>query len=88
MIRVVCSLILAVAVLTACKKEKHFLTDETYRKTVLQDFEGKKLLLSDAPENLFAVFDEPMTLEEREALQFCMLMHLWLIWPGMEGSFY
>ena len=70
MIRVVCSLILAVAVLTACKKEKHFLTDETYRKTVLQDFEGKKLLLSDAPENLFAVFDEPMTLEEREALQF------------------
>lgn len=70
MIRVVCSLILVVAVLTACKKEKHFLTDETYRKTVLQDFEGKKLLLSDAPENLFAVFDEPMTLEEREALQF------------------
>lgn len=88
MIRVVCSLILAVAVLTACKKEKHFLTDETYRKTVLQDFEGKKLLLSDAPENLFAVFDEPMTLEEREALQFLYAYAPWLIWPGMEGSFY
>lgn len=62
--------LMAVLAMTACKKEKHFITDKTYRETVESDFQGKKQLLADAPGDLFAIFDSPLTTEEREAMQF------------------
>lgn len=56
--------------LAGCREEKYFITDSGYRKTVERDFEVKKQLLAQAPENLFAVFETPLSREEREALQF------------------
>lgn len=63
-------LICLLPLLLLCGCEKHFITDAEYRRTVEQDFKNKQQLLSEAPVNLFAVFDTPMTQEEREALEF------------------
>ena len=46
------------------------MTDPGYRKMVEQDFQKKKKVLEGNPGNLFAVFDSPMSVEEREALMF------------------
>lgn len=46
------------------------MTDPDYRKMVERDFQKKKKVLEDNPGNLFAVFDSPMSVEEREALMF------------------
>ena len=45
------------------------MTDPGYRKMVEQDFQKKKKVLEGNPGNLFAVFDSPMSVEEREALR-------------------
>ena len=62
-------ILLAFVLLCACE-EKHFMTDPGYRKMVEQDFQKKKKVLEGNPGNLFAVFDSPMSVEEREALTF------------------
>ena len=62
-------ILLAFVLLCACE-EKHFMTDPGYRKMVDQDFQKKKKVLEGNPGNLFAVFDSPMSVEEREALMF------------------
>ena len=62
-------ILLAFVLLCACE-EKHFMTDPGYRKMVEQDFQKKKEVLEGNPGNLFAVFDSPMSVEEREALMF------------------
>ena len=62
-------ILLAFVLLCACE-EKHFMTDPGYRKMVEQDFQKKKKVLEGNPDNLFAVFDSPMSVEEREALMF------------------
>ncbi len=61
--------LLAFVLLCACE-EKHFMTDPAYRKMVERDFQKKKSVLEGNPGNLFAVFDSPMSTEEREALIF------------------
>lgn len=48
--------------------ETHFLKDKAYREQVAQDFEKKKQQLPNG--DLFAVFNEPLTTPEREALMF------------------
>ena len=62
-------ILLVLGVLCACE-EKHFMTDPDYRKMVERDFQKKKKVLEDNPGNLFAVFDSPTSVEEREALMF------------------
>lgn len=65
--------IVCLLLLSGCmwdKKEVHFITDQESRKTVEADFQAKKQLLAGAPENLFAVFDRSLTMEEEEALKF------------------
>ena len=62
-------ILLAFVLLCACE-EKHFMTDPDYRRMVEQDFQKKKEVLEGNPGNLFAVFDSPMSVEEREALMF------------------
>lgn len=61
--------LLAFVLLCACE-EKHFMTDSAYREMVERDFQKKKSVLEGNPGNLFAVFDSPMSTEEREALIF------------------
>jgi len=51
-------------------KEKHFLTDKKYRKTVHQDYLLRKEMAKGREEALFSVMKENLTLEEREAMEF------------------
>lgn len=56
---------------TSCKQSnEHFLKDEAYRNQVHEQFEQRKQLAANRSEALFSVFDENLTIEEREALEF------------------
>lgn len=52
----------------ACTSSDHFLKETDYRQKVETDFNQKKEILNQG--NLFAVFNEEMTQEEREAMMF------------------
>lgn len=53
----------------ACQhKETHFLTDTSYRNQVVQDFNEKKALFEN--QSLFEVFEQQLSVQEREALMF------------------
>ncbi len=60
--------VLALFVWTGCDQSRHFLSDESYRAEVINDFQAKQAALPNG--DLFAVFNEQMTVEEREALTF------------------
>lgn len=60
-------LLVAVLLLSGCS-EKHFITDDAYRSQVEKDFQEKQRLLPDG--DLFAVFNESLSLKEKEALIF------------------
>ncbi len=52
-------------------KEKHFLTDETYRRQVHTQFLKRKELLKNRQEAMLEIFnDSSLVLEQREALEF------------------
>lgn len=70
MIRNVCIVVGLILLMTGCERKKHFISDGEYRRMVEYDFEQKKQMLADAPEDLFVVFNRPLTLEEKEALAF------------------
>jgi len=70
MIRNVCVIVGLILLTIGCERKKHFISDEGYRQVVEHDFEQKKQMLADAPEDLFSVFNGPLTLEEQEALEF------------------
>ena len=70
MIRKIVLLLSWAALAWGCQQEVHFVADAHSRQQIQQDFENKKAVLAGAPENLLAVFDQSLTLEEREALQF------------------
>lgn len=77
-------LLLSWAVLAwCCQREVHFVADAHSRQQIQQDFETKKAILAGSPENLFAVFEQPLTQEEREALQF-----LYAYSPLIDISYY
>jgi transglutaminase-like putative cysteine protease len=60
-----------VLLLSSCKKEKHFLKNESYRKQVQEQFEKRKEEAKNRKEALFSVFEkENLNLEQREALEF------------------
>jgi hypothetical protein len=52
-------------------REKHFLTDKTYRDLVHEQFLNRKELLKNRDTAMLSVFnDTPLTVEQREALEF------------------
>ncbi|KAA6334883.1 hypothetical protein EZS27_016842 [termite gut metagenome] len=53
---------------TGCNEQTHFISDAGERAEVKKDFQAKQIALPTG--DLFAVFNEPMTLAEREALTF------------------
>lgn len=53
--------------------ESHFLKDVAYRNQVTQDFEMKKQQLPNG--ELFAVFNEKLTIPEQEALMVPLCLH-------------
>ena len=83
MIRKVVLLLSWAALAWSCRQEVHFVADAQSRQQIQQDFETKKAILAGAPENLLAVFDQPLTQEEREALQF-----LYAYSPLIDLSYY
>lgn len=48
----------------------HFITDSKQRKEISKDFEARKELANGRAEQLFSVFDQKLTIQEKEALQF------------------
>ena len=53
---------------TSCNRQQHFISDDTFRAEVENDFRAKQAALPNG--NLFPVFDQQMTPDEREALTF------------------
>ena len=53
---------------TGCSDQQHFITDASYRMEVEHDFQAKQAALPNG--DLFAVFNEQMTIGEKEALTF------------------
>ncbi|MBR5984409.1 MAG: transglutaminase domain-containing protein [Bacteroidales bacterium] len=74
----------------ACKKqnEQHFITDETYRTQVENDYEARKQLASGRSEELFSVFNENLSTEEREALEFLYAYMPYSDLADYDGDFF
>lgn len=62
------ALLLLLLVGTGCSKQKHFISDDAFRAEVEKDFLAKQAALPNG--DLFAVFNEQMTPDEKEALTF------------------
>ena len=62
------TLLFTLLVWTSCNNQQHFITDAAYRAEVENDFQAKQAALPNG--NLFAVFNDQMAPEEREALTF------------------
>ncbi|MDR2084435.1 MAG: transglutaminase domain-containing protein [Bacteroidales bacterium] len=56
-------------IITSCTDNKHFITDNEYRKTVQDDFLKRKELASNRSEELFSIM-KTADLQESEALEF------------------
>lgn len=62
------ALLLTLLVGTGCSKQKHFISDDAFRAEVEKDFQAKQAALPNG--DLFAVFNEQMAPDEKEALTF------------------
>lgn len=62
------ALLCALFLWTGCSKQQHFITDDAFRAQVEKDFQSKQTALPNG--DLFAVFNEQMTPDEKEALTF------------------
>lgn len=62
------TLLFTLLVWTSCNNQQHFITDAAYRAEVENDIQAKQAALPNG--DLFAVFNDQMTPEEREALTF------------------
>ncbi|MEI7595659.1 MAG: transglutaminase-like domain-containing protein [Bacteroidota bacterium] len=63
------AILFAIIILQSCDN-KHFITDSNYRTLVEKQFEKQKELAKNRSIQLFSVFDQKLSLEEKEALQF------------------
>ena len=62
------SLLFILLIGAACNKQQHFISDDAFRAEVEKDFQAKQAALPDG--DLFTVFNQQMTPEEKEALTF------------------
>ncbi len=53
-----------------CTGEKHFISDKDYRKQVEDQFEVRRQLAHNRDSVLFDVFNKPLSLKQKEALEF------------------
>ena len=76
--------------LCSCKKqnEQHFITDEAYRTQVETDFDARKQLASGRNEELFSVFNENLSTEECEALEFLYAYMPYSDLADYDGDFF
>lgn len=62
------TLLCALLLCAACSKQQHFISDNAFRAEVEKDFQAKQVALPNG--DLFAVFNQEMTPQEKEALTF------------------
>ena len=67
---IICLLILSFFLFNSCDRQKHFITDPAYRRTVEADFKKAKQLAKERDKELFSVFDNNLSPEQTEALKF------------------
>lgn len=70
------------------KADDHFLKDEAYRTEVHNQFLKRKQLAANRSEALFSVFNEDITTEEREALEFLYAYMPLSDLADYDGSFF
>lgn len=70
------------------KADDHFLKDGAYRTQVHNQFQKRKQLASNRSNALFSVFDENITTEEREALEFLYAYMPLSDLADYDGSYY
>ena len=63
-------IIVTIIFIAGCKNGHHFISDITYRETVNQQFKKQKDLAKGRSEALFSVFNQTLSIEEKEALEF------------------
>ncbi len=63
-------IVLLTIILFSCNEKKHLINDSEYRGIVEKQFSKQKSLAADRSNELFKVFEQDLTLEEREALKF------------------
>lgn len=59
-----------VIALSCCSGEKHFISDSNYRETVDKQFQFRRSLVHNREKQLFTVFNDNLTIEQKEALEF------------------
>ena len=69
-ISLLCVFSLIFLLLASCDRSDHFITDTAYRKKVKEKFHQQKTFAANRSEQLFSVFDQDLTLREKEALEF------------------
>ena len=69
-------------------EEKHFLTDGDYRNQVHEQFVKRKGLASSRSKELFSVFDQPLTNQQKEALEFLYAYMPLSDLADYDGAFY
>ncbi len=72
---------------TACT-ERHFISDAAYRTTVDSLFNARKQLAANREAELFGVFSQKLTVEEREAMQFLYAFMPVCDMADYDGRFY
>src|ERR1035438_5544131 len=72
----------------SCSRDKHFITDRSYRKKVEKQFEVQEQLAKNRFRQLFKLFDRKMALREREALQFLYAYMPLSDLADYDGDFY
>ncbi len=76
-----------ILMVTACKKEPHFITDKQYRDMVHRDYEQRQLLAQGRDSALFSVMDALGT-EEREAMEFLYAYMPYSDLADYDGDFF
>lgn len=72
---------------TACKKESHFITDKQYRDMVHHDYEQRQILAQGRDSALFSVM-ESLGTEEREAMEFLYAYMPYSDLADYDGDFF
>ena len=81
--------LVAVFIFTACNQNaSHFIKDKAYREQVHQDFLERQQMAQGRHDALFAVMDETLTTEEREAMEFLYAYMPLSDLADYDGSYY
>jgi len=80
--------IIALILLVSGCKNKHFISDKSYRNKVEEQFRIQKTLAAGRSEKLFGVFDRDLSREEKEALTFLYAFMSLNDLADYDGDFY